>query len=258
MSDFQGTKTTSEELDEENTGESTAAAEDNDDYREELMLSLFMHWYGVKNTRFENFEPDRFTSAHMTDLWSKLWFAKGQHQMEVDRELREKYEQLFSIVARADPHEWLTAVKITATRPLSAPILRVLTISCIILFDQIPRNVFRNAARAYATDDFAFILTKKFLEENDFDSLPLPIKISLLLVFIHSERLEDLRVTTLLLSSMEQQMTERFPDVLMSLKQIAENHKIRMERFGRIPERNIFLNRQSTDDEIAVMKSFKF
>ena len=234
-----------------------ATKDDDADLMEDEMISLFMHWYGVRSIKPENFSPERFTSVHMTDLWSKLWFAKGVLQNEVDRQLSEKYVHLFPIVTRSHPREWLSAVETSATKPLSTEILRVLTVACIILFDQIPRNVFRNSAKAYETDDFAFILVENLMKRDGFDDLALPIKISVILVFIHSERIEDLEKTGFLLKSIESQMVDHFPDVLKSLKQIAENHKIRMEMFGRIPERNTFIGRQSTEEEKAFMRSFK-
>ena len=62
-------------------------------------------------------------------------------------------------------------------------------IGVIILCDQIARNVFRNSARAYALEALARRLIKPLLEE--FDSLPVPVRVTLILVLIHSEDLAD-------------------------------------------------------------------
>jgi uncharacterized protein (DUF924 family) len=122
----------------------------------------------------------------------------------------------------------------------------------MILWDQIPRNIFRGTATAYATDNKA----RKIVEElmPDWENLPIPIRVSMILVYIHSEEIADLAITARLLQEIRKPM-ENYPSVWDSLTGIAGNHSDRMRMFGRIPERNKFLGRESTQAELDYMRS---
>ena len=98
--------------------------------------------------------------------------------------MREKYLSAFSLV---DPY----SVSGEPETPTSLPpaLKKMWNIGVIILCDQIARNVFRNSARAYALEALARRLINPLLEE--FDSLPVPVRVTLILVLIHSEDLAD-------------------------------------------------------------------
>jgi uncharacterized protein (DUF924 family) len=120
------------------------------------------------------------------------------------------------------------------------------------LWDQVSRNIFRNSAAAYATDHKA----RKLVEElmPFWTTLPISIRVTIILVYIHSEDINDLEITNKLLDDIKEPM-QNYPSLWTSLTGIAKNHYDRMTMFGRIPERNKFLNRVSTPGEINYINS---
>ncbi|MFK5073640.1 DUF924 family protein, partial [Klebsiella pneumoniae] len=77
-----------------------------------------------------------------------------------DDELRQRYSALFTAASLGELADWET----TAQGALAL----------VILLDQIPRNIFRGSARAYATDDAALAAADRAIAQ-DFD-LSLPVK----------------------------------------------------------------------------------
>jgi uncharacterized protein (DUF924 family) len=230
------------------------AAEETD-----VLLQLFSEWYGIPphwkclaDVKGQAFEQ----------LWTSLWFAKGQLTAPLDAHLREKYASAFSLV---DPYRASGIPQPPETLP---PLFRRMwSIAAIILCDQISRNVFRNSARAYATDLLARRLIAPFL--LDFDLLPVPVCVSIVLVLIHSENSLDWGISPPpnqgtsfdLVAAYVERLKPRLENecdfVFQSLRRIAQNHRDRMQLFGRIPERNQFLGRESCEREIAYMKAME-
>lgn len=62
------------------------------------------------------------------------------------------------------------------------------TIGLIILFDQIPRNIFRGKPKAWATDPLAQSLAKGLRSNKEtYSKLPLHFKLTLCICMLHSE-----------------------------------------------------------------------
>ena len=206
----------------------------------DAIFELFSEWYGVNITRLDKLKT--FSDEKFAILWTDIWFAKNKEQVKIDKYL-EKYIPLFSI---DNPDESMPNITNTKYK-------LVWKIGWMLLWDQISRNVFRNTAKAYETDEKARKLVEEIMPQ--WDDLPIPIRVSIILVFIHSENIDDLPITNMLLKDIKEPM-RNFPTVWIALNGIARNHSERMLAFGRIPERNKFLGRQSTDAELAYMSSF--
>jgi uncharacterized protein (DUF924 family) len=207
-----------------------------------LIFELFCEWYDIKSIRMLEFRS--FSEEKFTNLWRNWWFAKKGQQAIMDAYL-DKYKPLFSI----------TDTDSIKPEGLDKRTNIIWTIGWLILWDQIPRNIYRNSAQAYATDKKARQLVEEIMPL--FGVLPIPIRVSIILVFIHSENMDDLATTGKLLEDIKVPM-QNFPSVWTALSGIARNHYDRMTMFGRIPERNKFLGRESTQDEINYMKSIYF
>lgn len=209
-------------------------------FQMEDFLNLFCEWYNINIPTFRSFTV--FNSIHFEELWKNLWFAKNDLQKSVDQSLKKKYQHLFS-----------TTVDIEHLYPshFKQEQILIMKISQMILYDQLSRNIFRNTEFAYKYDRLALEYAQSIMEH--WDKLPLPIKVSIVLVFIHSEEKKDLSIVESLLSNIKEQMLRFFPNVWISLNGIAQNHRDRMVLFGRIPERNKFLRRESTPEELSYL-----
>jgi uncharacterized protein (DUF924 family) len=217
-------------------------SEDAADSATELVFELVQEWYGLLTPSMHSFSAlngDKFEV-----IWTTLWFAKGALQAPLDLRLK-KYAALFSV----DP---------AATRPpaLSRDLALLWDVSWMILYDQVSRNVFRGSPGAYATDAAARSIASSLLPS--WDRLPTAIRVSVALVYIHSEDMVDFHMLhDDLLPRLRTDASSACPFVWASLNAIATNHGDRMRAFGRVPERNAILGRVSTEAELTWMASTK-
>ena len=172
----------------------------------------------------------------MSDDWRadvlKFWFGLDEGQWwrggdELDDRIKQNFAKLFW-EKRQLPVDRFT------TDPLTA-------LAGVILFDQLPRNMFRGSADAYATDHLALAIAKGAIDKDLDEELPKDERKFLYMPFQHSERLEDQNRAVLL-------FTELGDDHQLGY---AKHHRDIIERFGRFPHRNAVLGRESRPGEIA-------
>jgi uncharacterized protein (DUF924 family) len=122
-------------------------------------------------------------------------------------------------------------------------------LALVILLDQIPRNMFRNTARAFATDCAALGVARGAIA-NGFDrQLPPLRRVFFYLPFEHSEQIADQDQSVRLCRDLARQDPE-----CAEFLRYAESHREVIRRFGRFPLRNAVLNRASTPEEIAFLR----
>ncbi|MCM2343922.1 MAG: DUF924 domain-containing protein [Alphaproteobacteria bacterium] len=111
---------------------------------------------------------------------------------------------------------------------------------CVVL-DQFPRNMFRGAATAFASDVAALRVAKQAIVRG-FDQMMTPTRRRFLyLPFEHSEALADQETSLKLFGAMRE-------DDPLGYDYAARHYEI-IQRFGRFPHRNAILGRQNTPDE---------
>lgn len=114
----------------------------------------------------------------------------------------------------------------------------------ILLLDQVPRNVFRGTARAFATDAMALEKAKAALAAGADSALSVVERMFLYMPFQHAEDLA------------EQETSLRLYAALGPGKWIesSERHHEIVARFGRFPHRNAALGRATTAEEAAFLE----
>lgn len=116
-------------------------------------------------------------------------------------------------------------------------------LAVVIVFDQFPRNLFRRSAAAFATDALALAMALDAVDRDLDRSLPRPQRHFVYMPLMHSEHAD--------LQQRSMALFERLGDP-SALRSAAE-HERTIARFGRFPERNDALGRQSTGEEIAFL-----
>jgi uncharacterized protein (DUF924 family) len=150
------------------------------------------------------------------------WFARND---AFDDELRARFLDEHFAAARRE-HETLL---VNANGALAL----------ILLLDQVPRNVFRNSAHAFATDPLAREYADRAITAGfDLDVDP-ALRIFFYLPFEHSEAIADQDRTVAL--------CEALGDA--SYLKYAQAHRDVIRRFGRFPHRNRVLARGNTAEE---------
>ena len=162
-----------------------------------------------------------------SELPREAWFRKDA---DVDRTIRDRFLALYEKLSACTPDD-LTA---SAEKALAA----------VIVLDQFPRNMFRETAKAFATDGLALAIAKQAIARGLDQELARERRIFLYLPFEHSEEVADqLRCI---------ELTEALGDE--EYARYARLHHDVVARFGRFPHRNAILGRTSTPEEEAFLQ----
>jgi uncharacterized protein (DUF924 family) len=120
------------------------------------------------------------------------------------------------------------------TDPLTA-------LAAVILFDQFPRNMFRENADQFATDHLALAIAKEAVDEEYDQQLEPRERGFLYMPFQHSEDLADQNRGMLLFTELGDREQVKY----------AKLHRDVIEKFGRFPHRNAMLGRTPRPAELA-------
>ena len=112
-------------------------------------------------------------------------------------------------------------------------------LAAILLFDQFPRNMFRDDARAFSTDALAREIARGAIAHGYDVQTGGPVRAFFYIPFMHSEDLADQEHC---LSLIDQ------PGLEENLAFAREHHAI-VARFGRFPHRNAVLGRENRPGE---------
>lgn len=169
----------------------------------------------------------------IVDFWfdeaiKPYWFKRSE---SFDRNVRDTLLPHYEAAAAGDLDHWMEDVD-----------------GCLalcILLDQVPRNVFRDSPRAFATDEKARAVARHALEQGFDHECTADERIFLYLPFEHHEDRESQELACAL-------FRERVGDP--ETISFAERHREIVERFGRFPHRNATLCRPSTAEEEAFLR----
>lgn len=161
------------------------------------------------------------------ELDRKQWW-KGD--IAVDRIVADRFRALHDRLAEAVPQSWLGSARGR--------------LAAVIVLDQFPRNLFRDASRAFATDPQARALARETVELGLDAELTTDERLFLYLPFEHSEDAADQARSVELYRALGDAEALEF----------ADKHKQIIDRFGRFPHRNAVLGRETTDEEWEFLK----
>jgi uncharacterized protein (DUF924 family) len=154
----------------------------------------------------------------------KAWWRGGD---ELDHRIRQNFLKLW-FEKRQLPVDSFLRDSLTA-------------LAAVILFDQLPRNMFRGDAEQFATDHLALAIAKGAIDKGFDDELERQERGFLYMPFQHSEELADQDRSMLLFTALGDDYQLGY----------AKKHHEVIARFGRFPHRNKMLGRAPRADEIA-------
>jgi uncharacterized protein (DUF924 family) len=150
------------------------------------------------------------------------WF---QPAPTIDAELRRRFGPDLAMLSPRPAQEFLAG-------PLTAR-------AAVLLFDQIPRNVHRGTARAFACDRLARAIARGALRRGWDRGLKPQERQFLAMPLMHSENIADQRLSVAYFTRLGPHYGLPF----------ARSHHRMIARFGRFPHRNGVLGRESTNAE---------
>ncbi len=192
----------------------------------EAARSLLDLWFGDGLTR-------GWPSAPRNDLWFNATPAQ-------DEELRQRFGAEVEAALAGQRDDW-------AATPLGR-------LALVLLLDQLPRNLFRRQARAFAGDARAQAQVAEALARGEDETLPTIARVFLYLPLTHAETLPQQhecvrRVERLCASAPPERRAE-----LDNNLHYARLHRDIVARFGRFPHRNEALGRECTAEELEFLK----
>lgn len=165
---------------------------------------------------------DRLLRFWFDDHGRDDWFGGGP---DFDAEVAERFADWREDL-RSQPVETFTIGAATA-------------LAAVLLFDQVPRNVHRGSAEAFATDALALAIARAAIARGYDEALDTDQRLFLYLPFEHSEDIEDQRESLRLIGALDN------PEYLA----FAQKHFDIVKRFGRFPHRNAALGRADRQGE---------
>jgi len=170
------------------------------------------------------------TAAEIVAFWREAgadkWFEKIP---EFDAEIRRRFLSTYEAAA---------AGKLAGWEQTAAGALALL-----ILLDQFPRNMFRGAPRAFATDELARAITAGAIVRGFDAQVPAELRGFFYVPFEHSEDIADQERGIALYKAAGDADGLKW----------AELHADIIRRFGRFPHRNAALGRTTTPEEQAFL-----
>jgi len=156
------------------------------------------------------------------ELNAKDWFVKSE---AVDTLISERFADLYERLSRSLPAQCERSGRAA--------------LAAIITLDQLPRNMFRNSPKMFATDEMALGLAQATITLKLDKGLSLDERQFVYMPFQHSED----RV----LQARSIELYEKLGDEKVLKFAIA--HKNIIDRFGRFPHRNAVIGRDSSKEE---------
>ena len=161
------------------------------------------------------------------EIAPEQWWLKDQN---FDQEIKKRFLELHESANRGELYYWRDAAEGRLAE--------------IIVLDQFSRNIFRDTAKAFASDTLALVLAQEAVRLAEDMNLPVSQRSFMYLPYMHSES-----------SIIHQQAVELY-SVLgnESNLQFELKHQEIITRFGRYPHRNAILGRESSAEELAFLQ----
>jgi uncharacterized protein (DUF924 family) len=128
-------------------------------------------------------------------------------------------------------------------------------LALIILFDQFPRYLHRRSSQAFAHDDKAQELCVEGLLSKMDQSLTLIERVFFYMPLVHAEDSESQEKSIRLYQDLVSLSMSETTQIYQLFLAYAYAHFRVIKEFGRFPQRNKILGRQSTDAELAFLKN---
>ncbi|MGI9332308.1 MAG: DUF924 family protein [Gammaproteobacteria bacterium] len=166
-----------------------------------------------------------------------VWFQSSE---AFDERLRADFGELAERAAAGELDDW------SGTAPGR--------LALIIALDQLPRNLYRRSAKAFAQDAKALDLCLEGLKRGH-DLALSPVE--RVFFYLPLEHAEDLAIQNESCRRYGQLCGEAagFGEIMKGSLEAVHEHKDLIERFGRFPHRNALLGRESTQAELEHLAS---
>jgi uncharacterized protein (DUF924 family) len=188
--------------------------------------AVLQFWFGELDA------TGRADQAH-----SARWWAKDA---AFDASIRERFLTLHEALMRGECANWRDSARGR--------------LAYLIVLDQFSRNMFRDTAAMFASDELALAAAMNGVD-LDFDrQLRLDERAFFYMPLMHSEQLATQERCVNLYKGLATESPEALRANMMERVKFAEQHRDIVRSFGRFPHRNAILGRESTPEELEFLK----
>lgn len=173
-------------------------------------------------------EAQDVLSFWFDELDPKQWWKKSE---QLDQEIKNRFEPTLRQARACELSHW-------RNRPDGR-------LAEIIVLDQFSRNIFRDKADAFESDQLALGLSQEAYRYRVHEELLPKQRMFLYMPFMHSESVVIHKTALEIFSNVEG---------LKDNLEFEVRHKKIVDRFGRYPHRNKILGRKSTEEELMFLK----
>jgi len=188
--------------------------------------AVLQFWFGELDA------TGRADEAHSARWWSK--------DPAFDASIRERFAALHEALMRGECASWRDSARGR--------------LAYLIVLDQFSRNLFRDTAAMYASDELALTAAMSGIDLDLDRQLRLDERAFFYMPLMHSEQLEAHDRCVNLYKGFAGELPEALRAGMQGRVQYAEQHREIVRRFGRFPHRNAILGRASTAEELEFLK----
>lgn len=174
--------------------------------------------------------PDEILAFWLDEVGPKGWYMGGE---DLDQMIRDRFEETYNAACHGALSLWLTY-------PSG-------TLAYIILTDQFPRNMFRGTPKSFATDKVARAAAKAAISKGWDLRIDEPARQFFYMPLVHSECLTDQDRAVRLIKT-------RMPETGEGNLLHAKAHREVIRRFGRFPNRNEAIGRETPAAEAVFLE----
>ena len=127
-------------------------------------------------------------------------------------------------------------------------------LALILLLDQMPRNIYRGTAEAFASDESALALCMQGIANGTERELGPAECLFYYMPLQHAESLEAQEHSVKVYDALAESVAPELADIFAGCADYARRHHDIIARFGRFPHRNTILGRSSAPEELAFLE----
>lgn len=197
----------------------------------EKVNEILNYWFGTSKNGID------------IEKQSHIWWEKDK---KVDDYIKEHFEPVLQAAAlEGKCNGWMES-------PRSC-------LALIILYDQLPRNMYRNTPQAFQFDEKALEVFQYGFEHKLDKDLGVVERVFFYMPLEHSENIDDQKLSVNLFRQLQEEalqnhLPEQVKEFLQGAYQYALQHYEIVEAYGRFPHRNSILKRSSTEAESEFLK----
>ena len=175
-----------------------------------------------------------------TENRAKIWFGEDSH---IDRMIRDDYYPDFCHIIDGKYDSWLEHPRGRLAQ--------------IIVLDQFSRHIFRGLPNAYTQDCLAAEVCVAGINKDSEHNLSLIERVFYYFPLMHSEALEDQEQSLLAYRMLSELAFAETRVIYDTFLKFANYHYQIIQNFGRFPQRNNLLGRNTTAEEKEYLKNLE-